>query len=532
MALEGGPRDTNPPQLIKASPTAESTGFKGKVIKLVFDKDIEARDLYNNLVVTPQLQKIENKASYTYSVRGKTLKLTLQVPLEKATTYTFDFNEAIKDTTEGNVAEGLVLAFSTGDHIDEMYVKGQVKHLMTNQPASKVLVSLYSASSTDRNILNSPPDYAIKTDKTGKFKLAHVKKGQYYIYASTNKTRQQVVDPSSDEYGFLTAPIDLTVTPVDQVTLSILQADSRAFELQTQQQRGPYFELRFSKPVTDYALTLNEASPQSQRTPVLYSHLVDDKQVIRIYNTFELSEEESLKVHLRAKDVLGTVIEEEITLRFKKSIDKSSPATYTFLPPSGSAIGATFRGTMTTSKPVREVITDRLALLVNGKDIVHIGRQDIQFNAQQDVVTIRKQLDLGTAQPRKNEVLVLQMAEGAFVTVEGDSSPIMYCAYALKSPKEYGTIKGTVTTEAPGFVVQLLDQENNVIDSISNENPYQFNEVAPGSSKVRLLVLQDKEGEWSLGNIHKRKAPDPVLFYRGAVAVIANWEIEGIDFVF
>lgn len=530
MALEGGPKDTNPPQLITAYPTEGGTGFKGKVIKLVFDKDIEVRDLYSNLVVTPQLQKLENKSSYTYNVRGKTLKLTLKVPLKEATTYTFDFNEAVKDTTEGNIAKGLVLAFSTGDHIDAMYVKGQVKHLTTNQPASKVLVSLYNASSTDRDILNSPPDYSTKTDETGKFKLDHVKKGQYYIYASTNKGGQQIADPSIDEYGFLEEPIDLTVTPADHVALSILKADVRTFKLQTQQPQDRYFELRFNKPIKDYTLTLKEVSPQPETAPVLYSHLVDNSQVIRVYNTFALSEEESLGAHLHAKDVLGTVIEEDIALRFKKINAKNSPATYTFLPHSGTAVGATFVGTMTVNKPVREVVADRLAFFFDSKNIVHLDRQDIQLNTQRDKITIRKQLDLDMMQSK--EVLVLQMAEGAFVTVEEDSSQAMHYVYALKNPKEYGTIKGTVTTKAPGFIVQLLDQENNVVDSVKNEYDYQFHGVAPGSYKVRLLVLREKEGEWSLGNIRKRQAPDPMVFYQGNVAVIANWEIEGIDFFF
>jgi hypothetical protein len=131
MAPEGGPKDTVPPKLIRAFPTQGSTGFKEKTIKLVFDKEIEVHDIYNKLVVTPKLPTLKNRPSYTCSVRGKTLKLTLEAPLQEDTTYTFNFNDAIKDTTEGNIAESLVLAFCTGEYIDTMYVTGQVKHLMT-----------------------------------------------------------------------------------------------------------------------------------------------------------------------------------------------------------------------------------------------------------------------------------------------------------------------------------------------------------------------------------------------------------------
>ena len=69
VALEGGPKDTTPPQLTKTYPAQEGTEFKGKIIKLVFNKDIEVNDIYNQLVVTPRLPNpnLENKPSYTHS---------------------------------------------------------------------------------------------------------------------------------------------------------------------------------------------------------------------------------------------------------------------------------------------------------------------------------------------------------------------------------------------------------------------------------------------------------------------------------
>jgi Bacterial Ig-like domain len=539
MVPEGGPKDTIPPKLIHAFPTQESTGFKVRMIKLVFDKEIEVQDIYNKLVVTPRLQKLKNRPSYTYSVRGKTLKLTLEAPLQEETTYTFNFNDAVKDTTEGNIAEGLIRTFCTGDQIDTMYVTGQVKHLMTHESAAKVLVALCRADNNSLNIFDNPPDYCIQTDEEGEFKLGHVKKGKYYIYASTNRDNQLTVDPSEDAYGFLKNPIDLTITPLENVTLSILKADVREFKLQSQQPQSQYFELSFNKPVVDYALTLVHLSKGIKESPVLYSHLVEDKQVIRVYNTFGLLEEDSLEAYLTAKDVLGTVLEEKITIRFGENRGRNHPTSYAFEPTTGTAIRPNFVGTMTINKPVKEVATDRLFFVFNNKKKIRINTEDLQLNAQRDIITITKQLTPSMLPLQENgnkegegEKIVLQMEEGTFVTAEGDSSKAMRYVYTLRDPKEYGTIQGTITTEAPGFIVQLLDLEHNVIDSLRNEYNYQFNGIAPGSYKLRLLILQEKEGEWCFGNIHEQKEPDPVVFYPANVAVIANWKVEGIDFSF
>ena len=537
---EGGPKDTTPPKLIKTYPEQESTGFQGKMIKLVFDKEIEVRDIYNKLVVTPRLQKLEGQPSYTYRMWGNTLLLMLEVPLEAETTYTFNFNDAITDITEGNVAEEPVLTFSTGDYIDAMYVTGQVKYHMTHQPAAKVLVALYKADNDRLNILNSPPDYFIKTDEEGQFNLDHVSKGQYYLYASSSQENQLTVDPGADEYGFLKDPIDLTAVPVEDVTLSILKADVREFKLQGQQPQDQYFELSFNKPVLDYTLALVHKSKRFKKAPTLYSHLVEDKQVIRVYNTFGLLEEDSLEAHLTAQDVLGTVIEETINIHFREGRSQKNTASYTFAPASGADINPDFVGTMTLNKPVKEVAADRLFFVFNGQDTVRISAKDLQFNAQRDGVTIKKQLDPSLLKPQKSKDkeqeeaagLVLHMDEEAFLTVEADSSEAMRYAYTFRNPKAYGTIQGTVTTKAPGFIVQLLDPNYKVVDEIRNERHYQFKEVEPGNYRLRVLVLKEQDAEWCFGNIHERREPDPVVFYNAEVGVIANWEITGIDFSF
>jgi Bacterial Ig-like domain len=539
MVPEGGPKDTIPPKLIRTFPARESTGFRGKTIRLVFDKEIEVHDIYNKLVVTPRLQKLKNRPSYTYTVRGKTLKLTLEAPLQEETTYTFNFNDAIKDTTEGNIAEGLVLTLCTGDRIDTMYVTGQVKHLMTHESAAKVLVALCKVDNDNLNIFGNPPDYFIKTDEKGKFKLDHVKEGKYYLYASTSKNNELTVDPGADAYGFLKDPIDLTTVPLEEVTLSILKADVREFKLQSQQPQGQYFELSFNKPVVDYTLTLAHRFEKFEKSPTLYSHLVEDKQVIRVYNTFGLLEEDSLEAYLTAKDVLGAVLEEKITVQFGEKRSRTHPASYAFKPATGAAIHPDFVGIMTINKPVKEVVAGRLSFVFNNKKKIRINTEDLQLNTQRDVITITKQLAPDMLQLRKNvdkegeaERLIFQMEEGAFVTVEGDSSKAMRYTYTLRDPKEYGTIQGTITTEAPGFIVQLLDSAHNVIDSLRNERNYQFNGIAPGDYKLRLLILQEKDGEWCFGNIYERKEPDPVVLYPDDVAVIANWRVEGIDFYF
>ncbi|XWN34995.1 MAG: Ig-like domain-containing domain [Roseivirga sp.] len=549
MMPEGGPKDTTPPKIVKSLPLHESTHFKGKTLELVFDKEVDVEDIYNRLIVTPKLKKLENKPSYTYKVRGNTVILTLESPLEEETTYTFNFNDAIKDITEGNVAASPVLTFSTGAQLDAMYVTGRVEYLMTQLPVPQALVALYKAEDEEVNILNGPPDYFITADEEGRFTLDHIKQGNYHIYASKTKESPLTVDLGTDAYGFLKAPIDLTTAPADDILISILQADVREFKLQSQQPQDQYFELNFSKPVEEYSLALVRKSQRRKEMPMLYSHLVEEKQTIRVYNTLGLLEEDSLEAQLTATDVLGSGIEETVTVRFKEGRRQKNRASYKFSPASGAAIKPHFVGTMTLNKPIKEIVTDHLYFVCNGREKVRIRSEDIELNAHRDVVTIKKQLDpalwvvkeeSSTKKKRKaaekdqatekEEGLVLHMDEEAFVTVEGDQSEAMCYRYTFENPQEYATISGTVMTNAPGFIVQLLDLDYEVLDEIRNERHYQFKGVLPGSYRLRLLILQDKEGEWSFGNVYERREPDRVSVYPEEVGVIANWEITEIDF--
>ncbi|MBA2328379.1 MAG: hypothetical protein H0V91_02040, partial [Flavisolibacter sp.] len=50
---QGGPRDTLPPQLLRAEPPDSTTNFTGNIIRLHFDEYIDIKDERNNLLFTP-----------------------------------------------------------------------------------------------------------------------------------------------------------------------------------------------------------------------------------------------------------------------------------------------------------------------------------------------------------------------------------------------------------------------------------------------------------------------------------------------
>src|SRR5690606_38194015 len=126
--------------------------FSADEIALEFDEYIEARSLKQDIIINPPVKE------YDFYVNRSTLVIELNEDLQENTTYTFNFRGAIKDISEQNPAENVVMAFSTGSKLDSFQVQGQVKDLFTNQPSEDVLVALYPEGDT-LNPFEDPPMY-------------------------------------------------------------------------------------------------------------------------------------------------------------------------------------------------------------------------------------------------------------------------------------------------------------------------------------------------------------------------------------
>ncbi len=135
----GGPRDSLPPQLIKADPPDSSVNFRGKRITLYFDELIDRlQDAARNIVISPIPQTPPQ-----FDVKLNAITIRLKDSLEANTTYSFSFGNAIKDVNEGNVLRNFSYAFSTGAALDSLKLTGNVFLAQTGKIDSTLIVVLY-----------------------------------------------------------------------------------------------------------------------------------------------------------------------------------------------------------------------------------------------------------------------------------------------------------------------------------------------------------------------------------------------------
>lgn len=202
-APTGGLKDTIPPMIVETIPPNGSVNVpreKAK-IEITFNEFIEIKDAYKNVFLSPPQQK-----SPKTKIKGKTLVVTFEEPLDSNKSYSLIFGDAIRDFNEGNILYNFVYSFSTGNTLDSMIFSGTVMDYKKLQPQEGFTVLLYH-NPKDSSVVNSLPDAIAKTDKWGYFTVRNLKEIPYNIYAIKDENNNNRYDLGIEDVGFLANPI-------------------------------------------------------------------------------------------------------------------------------------------------------------------------------------------------------------------------------------------------------------------------------------------------------------------------------------
>ena len=196
-APSGGPKDTIPPVLIKIEPENRTKNMPLADVKIAMT--------YNEYTVVKEASGIylspPTKHAPSAKVKGKSIVVTLRDTLAENTTYTIDFNNALADNNEGNLAPRYTYVFSTGDDIDSMYLTGTVLDCEKLTPVKDVLVALYDDLS-DSACMKSLPAAATRTDEWGFFVIRNIKPKEYQIYAYSDGDKDNMYMQGEDFIAF------------------------------------------------------------------------------------------------------------------------------------------------------------------------------------------------------------------------------------------------------------------------------------------------------------------------------------------
>lgn len=209
---QGGPRDSIPPVLIKATPLDSTRNFTSGRITLSFNEFIEVQNVQENLMVSP-IPK--NYPAVDYKLNSITVKL--KDSLEPNTTYLLNFRDAIKDFSEGNILKGFSYTFSTGNYIDSLELRGNVVLAETGKPDSTLIIMLHT-SADDSIVVKEKPRYIARVDAKGSFIFKNLPAKTFYLFALQDESGTHLYLNNKNLFAFADKPVTAKLQP-EPVTL-------------------------------------------------------------------------------------------------------------------------------------------------------------------------------------------------------------------------------------------------------------------------------------------------------------------------
>ena len=301
----GGPKDEDPPILQESIPTNNQTSFTSKTIELKFDESVKLNNPKEEIIINPTPDK-----DIQFIAKQNRVLIQSKNGWKDSTTYSISFGEGVQDLNEGNPADELKLAFSTGSTIDSLSVLGKITQALSEKIPERITVALYQQDTFD--IFEHSPHYFTRTKKDGLFKIDNLKPGRYFIYAFDDKNKNKKVDSKTEKFGFLPEPLQLE-TNTDTLAISIYQIDSRPIKISSIRNTGSITKISLNKHLLSY--TINNPS----KAKIDHS-FADDQTEINIYNQLPIGD--SVQVQIQGLDSLELKVDSTF---FIKSIESKIP---------------------------------------------------------------------------------------------------------------------------------------------------------------------------------------------------------------
>ena len=212
----GGPRDSLPAYLVAAKPKDSSLNIQPKEIVIAFNEYITTESIQENLIISPGI-----KTTPLIDAKLNMLRIRINDTLEKNTTYSIKFGDAIKDVNEGNITKGFTYVFSTGNYLDSGRLSGNVRTAETGAIDSTLIVVLHPTNK-DSAIYKNKPLYYAKVNGKGKFEFTFLPTTSFSVFVLPNDYNKKY-DDSTKLFGFLNSPIQISAK-TDSQQLYVFQA--------------------------------------------------------------------------------------------------------------------------------------------------------------------------------------------------------------------------------------------------------------------------------------------------------------------
>lgn len=506
----GGPKDNDPPELISSNPKNGAKNFQGNTIELEFNEYVKLKDPKDEILITPSFGP-----NTRFIVKKNRVIITPENKLLDTTTYSMAFREGIQDINEGNPAEDLHMAFSTGPTIDSLRINGTISETFKENIPEKITIGLYQSDTFD--IFKHKPFLFSKSDKKGHFSIPNLKPGKYFVYAFDDKNKNQKVDSKSERYGFSSKEIVLPETK-DSIHIDLIRLDARPPIITSVRNSKTVSVIRLNKAVDRVQLS-------TPSTPLLYT-FGDTKSEVILYKDFDKTD--SLKINVLTTDSLQQKLDTAVYVKYtdNKMVEekfKISDWQLNFDPLTNALTAET-----TINKLLLSINYDSIYIQIDTVNFQPIRPGEITLDTLLKSLRLKTNLNINSKDKIPTPVLLL--GKGALVSVNNDSSKSQDLKIRIPKTENTGTVSVDIQTREPHFLINLTTQKDKIVKSIHDTKKITFTHLEPAEYKIVVIIDSNHNQRWDPGNFYERKEPEKVTLYKNidnkySFPIRANWEL-------
>ncbi|HQG62790.1 MAG TPA: Ig-like domain-containing domain [Bacteroidales bacterium] len=544
----GGPKDTRPPVVVKSEPVSGTRNYNGKKFVVTFDEFVELREINEKFMVSPPMQKKPE-----ISIKGKSLVVKFDDDLRDSTTYTFYFQDAIRDLNEGNPIDNYSFVFSTGPVIDSLSVTGNVLKANDLNPPENTLVLLYSDLS-DSAFIKKIPDYISKADKNGYFRIDNIKEGTYRLYALIDADNNKNFNLPDEELAFL----DSLVIINPQKNYFPSEKDSLAFKSvkalssDTVFLKGEYKLILFKPSAKKYYLT-SSSRPQAYKLNFTLSLPPDtmdfswslpglDKSSYLVERS---RDKDTLIIWLRdsalySQPVINSFIRYPFTDSTGKIIQKEDSSRLRFLSPRVSratrkpepyrVVSSVTSGKLTPGQRIAFVSQTPFRLPDTSKirlyRLIEKEREKTPYSLTPDSESsCRMFLTAGFLQGA-NYLLIND--SGSFGDIYGAKTDSTGIKFVIRENSTFGKLIVNIKNYQGKRIIQLLTSDEKLVREIKmdQDGKAEFPYLEKGMYRLKIIYDLNGDGKWTTGDFISGRQPEPVSFMPMEIEIKENWENE------
>lgn len=555
----GGPKDVNPPVLLKSIPLQNEVNYSKKRVDIFFDELISLENPSEKIIVSPPQVTIP-----TTKAIGNKISVLFDDSLKSETTYTIDFTDAIVDYNEKNKFGDFAFSFSTGKTIDSLSISGKVLDASNLNPVPGAVIGVH-ANLNDSAFQKVPFERISKTSKNGYFSVKGLPASDFHLFALGDKNNDYHFDQPGESiayYDSIIRPYTEPCTKNDTIWKDSITVDSIKIRKVTcykpdnlilkyfQEEFGRQYLSKRSRPSRDkIMLTFGykaEALPELKllNNPakdwyLLESNSTKDSLLYWITDTLVTSMD-TLKLELRylKTDSLNRLSPTLDTLSLisrsykpkaistKKKEKETPPVIKTILPLAlKSDLNATadifIKPRFEWETPLKEV-NEKAWNLYRKVDTTWVK---IPFTFQKDSLHLRDYVLKAKWEFGKEYRFDIDSA--AVRGIYGKTNDRFSQTFKVREEEEYSELIVLVSGLNGAGFVELLDKSDKVLrrEKMSG-NKAVFKYIMPGTYYIRAIEDLNDNFRWDTGSYAEKRQPENVYYDPKALGIRVNCTVE------